>query len=215
MLDVVKKCSPSKSRCDGCNAWVLSTSRFCQNCSQENRDFNDEAYELHRGGKRGSWKTNEKVEDVELDEATQKAVTDLMKELRSRAKKAKLDPQDTSAAPASAEQASSSKPAKDVAPAQEETSSDSDPEYDLDTTEGCVAFICAHWPKNKRSELKPIATFFVQTKLRPLAHKTRPLSLVYRSEVKDTLKTKKGRESWAAAWATNRKNRFVRKPEVK
>ena len=93
VLELVHKVAPKRRRCEECNSWILASHKFCCHCKSPNKNFDPEAFQIHRDGRRGQWQKNAEAEEPDcLDDATVTAVTDILKELRSRTnKKSKTD----------------------------------------------------------------------------------------------------------------------------
>lgn len=89
-------------------------------------------------------------------------------------------------------------------------------EVDLDTMEGVVAFIVAHWKKGEQESVLPVTKFWVQNKLLPQCRKDKPLSHVYLLESKhnELFTSKAGRKAWFVSWQKNRSQRFVKLPKA-
>lgn len=214
LMQVIEKCSPSKSRCKACQVWVLATSKYCQNCSIPNENFEKGTYEVHRDGKRSGWKSASEVEVPEGDTSfSREAVTDLLAELRSRTKKQKTS--DSAALPPSKEPESGAAAASGKEPSAEVN--ESDQEWDLNTCDGCVHYLASLFSKERRERVRPVADFFVREHLQPQVRKSMPLYKIMSAELKKVggLKNTQARTKWLEAWEENRKCRFVRPSKVR
>ena len=218
-LDLLKIASPAKKACqaDSCNAQIPVTSKFCGDCGAANPHFDATTADLYRPGRKAGWRkvpegeaiAPQTVEEDRLaagvgdllavlrKKKESQATTKLVGEEEPAAKKAKISEK----APDDLEIPAGSKPVDSL----------SDEEHDLDTTSGCVAYICANFGKSRRDDIKPIAEFFVSSHLKPMCRKE-ALWSVFQKEVvnKGTLRSTAGRSAWLAAWRANRAKRFAK-----
>ena len=192
----------------------MATSKYCQNCSIPNENFEKGTYEVHRDGKRSGWKSASEVEVPEGDTSfSREAVTDLLAELRSRTKKQKTS--DSAALPPSKEPESGAAAASGKEPSAEVN--ESDQEWDLNTCDGCVHYLASLFSKERRERVRPVADFFVREHLQPQVRKSMPLYKIMSAELKKVggLKNTQSRTKWLEAWEENRKCRFVRPSKVR
>ena len=223
VLELVHKVAPKRKRCEECNSWNLANHKFCPHCQSPNKNFDPETFQIHRDGRRGQWQKNAEAEEPDcLDDATVTAVTDILKELRSRTnKKSKTDgtcPEpSTEAAPSSTDVAPAAPDPEDEVEAGEPGSPE---EWDMSKPSHCVEIVCHMFPMEEASKMgftdqqfTQVAEYYVNN---VLAKKTpkQPLAVQFRSELdKGTFKGAANRRSWLKTMSGLRSGQYMQKPK--
>ena len=199
-LNVLKAISPKKVKRK--RGQCLDTSmKNCWNCAVANEAFSAEQLNIVKRGWRSGWKGNpklslpDKATMSENQQALLNQVDDVFKLMQKSVKQRQdnLEAPKSNAVSAPSQAAASAAPASSAAPDVKEATkeSDSDVEYDLDCPDGASAYICAHFAKGRRQEVEPVAAYFVACRLRPQVSKGKPLSFIFKKEVKNILNTKR------------------------
>ena len=204
-LSLLETVSPKKLACSSstCSAKVSPADRFCSACGAENSNFDKEIAELNKSGKRSGWyKPPEQpaiVPENPEEERMERGMGDLLARLR-RQKNPEPDakPKEEPSEPAAAAASASTVPAETLA------------EFDLDNPSHAVEWILSAFSPQRRSELKPLAEFYVSQ----LKSVSKSLTVAFQKEVigPRLLSTANGRDKWVAATKANRSKRFVPPP---
>ena len=221
--------SPKKTK-HACGAWMGVNCRFCSACGESNPDFDADLAGLLQRGHRSGWKKPVESEAPELDAAAPSGLLnqldDLMRELRRRKEApstegaAAAPPQGPDTAPSAAAAAvpvaatPAAAPAAPVAALQEEEVLD-EREYDLNNVDDCVSWMVACWKDSFADTVEPVCRFFIESHLRPMVCKGKPLSfwLVTKVIQAKLLQKRDTRKAFLDCWRADRAKRFCKGPK--
>lgn len=158
-FDCLSTMSPPKTKCAGCGHRMEVICKFCPECGQANKAFDESLHSVHHSKRRAGWKKNmdwaaSKVPENRDEEELAAKVGDFLKKVCMRGKtnasslvqepqqkKNKVDTQVPTAASRQCADAAQDKPAQDEPSEAQESSSE---EWNLNDPADCQAWIENH-----------------------------------------------------------------------